>query len=239
MPAPDGGFGRSRRSERLAARAGVLIVQLGLALALLAGFRVEVSRPAEMVGRLIEVVLPPKRPPPPIEAEPRPRHEASAPPKTATPSPGAAPRPKREAAPSVAPVVVVPARAAPSGGGTGLGSAAGAASGGGAGGEGVSPGDNGGGTDLEQIAGEIRPSDYPRDLRDAGVGGTVGLLFTVGTNGRVARCTVTRSSGVPELDALTCRLIQKRFRYRPATDRFGRPVADEVEGDHEWVARAR
>jgi protein TonB len=238
MPAVARGFGRSKPGERFAALAAVLIIQLGLGLALLAGFRVEISRPAEMVGRLIEVALPPE-PPPPIEAEPRPRHEASAAPRAAARSPGAAPGPKREAAPAVALVVVLPARAAPAGGGTGLGSAASGASGGGAGGQGENAGDNGGGTDLEQIAGEIRPSDYPRDLRDAGIDGTVGLLFTVGTNGRVTRCTVTRSSGVPELDSLTCRLIQQRFRYRPATDRFGRPVADEVEGDHEWIARTR
>jgi protein TonB len=62
------------------------------------------------------------------------------------------------------------------------------------------------------------------------------MVFTVGTDGRVTSCTVTRSSGVPELDALTCRLIQQRFRYRPSTDRFGRPIPDEVEGEHDWVA---
>jgi protein TonB len=52
----------------------------------------------------------------------------------------------------------------------------------------------------------------------------------------VTSCTVTRSSGVAELDALTCRLIRERFRYRPSTDRYGRPIADEVEGEHDWVA---
>jgi periplasmic protein TonB len=55
----------------------------------------------------------------------------------------------------------------------------------------------------------------------------------------VSRCTVTSSSGVPELDALTCRLIVQRFRYRPSTDRYGRPIADTVEGEHEWIPRAR
>lgn len=57
---------------------------------------------------------------------------------------------------------------------------------------------------------------------------------TVGVNGRVTRCTVTRSSGVPELDVLTCRLIEQRFVYRPATDRQGRPVPDEVEIEWTW-----
>jgi protein TonB len=76
-------------------------------------------------------------------------------------------------------------------------------------------------------------------LRDAGISGTVGILFRVEANGRVSRCTVTRSSGVAELDALTCRLIQQRFVYRPSTDRYGRPIADTVEGEHEWIAHGR
>jgi periplasmic protein TonB len=63
----------------------------------------------------------------------------------------------------------------------------------------------------------------------------VGLSFRVERTGRVSRCTVTQSSGVPELDALTCRLIVQRFRYRPSTDRYGRPIADTVDGEHEWI----
>jgi protein TonB len=123
----------------------------------------------------------------------------------------------------------------PSVGGTGTGPALGSDAGGGPGGsDTVGSGD--GGSDLEQIAGEITPRDYPRHLGQAGVGGRVGIVFTVGVNGRVTRCLVTRSSGVPELDALTCRLIQQRFIFRPATDRYGRPVPDEVEGEHIWEA---
>jgi protein TonB len=134
--------------------------------------------------------------------------------------------------------VVIRPTVATSGGGAGSGPALGSGTGGGAGGNGY--GDSGGeGTDLEQIAGAITPSDYPRHLRDAGIGGIVGLRFTVGVNGRVIHCTVTHTSGVPELDALTCRLIQERFLYRPSTDRYGRPVADEVEGEHEWDAGRR
>jgi protein TonB len=132
------------------------------------------------------------------------------------------------------PVVAIKPSAAPSGGGSGSGPALGSGAGGGTGGSGYGEGE--GGTDLEQIAGEITSRDYPRDLREAGIGGRVGVLFTVEPNGRVGRCTVTRSSGVSELDVLTCRLIQQRFVYRPSTDRYGRPIEDEVEGEHDWVA---
>lgn len=87
---------------------------------------------------------------------------------------------------------------------------------------------------LRRTRGDIRDSDYPDRLREAGVTGVVGLRFTVGANGRVSACAVTRSSGVPELDALTCRLILKRFRYRPTIDANGRAVADVVTGEQGW-----
>jgi protein TonB len=134
----------------------------------------------------------------------------------------------------VRPVVALRASAAPSGGGTGAGPAVG----GGSGGHGDGA-DDGGGTDLEQIAGAIGPSDYPRDLRERGLGGRVEFTFTVEPNGRVGRCSVTRSSGIAELDALTCRLVQQRFVYRPSTDGYGRPIEDEVDGVQDWVPSRR
>jgi len=39
----------------------------------------------------------------------------------------------------------------------------------------------------------------------------------------------------PALDSTTCRLIMSRFRYRPALDPDGRPVAETIRGEHEWV----
>jgi protein TonB len=105
-------------------------------------------------------------------------------------------------------------------------------------GAGTGEGDDGG-SDLVQIAGAILPSDYPRALRDRGIGGRVGVVFTVGASGRVTACSVTRPSGVADLDALTCRLIRERFIYRPSTDAQGRPIADQVEGEHDWVAARR
>lgn len=220
------------------ALAAVVLVQVGLGLILLSGLRIDVRRSEDIVQRLVEITLA-KQPPPPIE-QPRqvsPR-KASAP-KAEASKPGGSPGPKpAHAPPSVTPIVAVRPSAAPSGGGTGTGPALGAGAGGGAGGAGYGAGD-GGGTDLEQIAGEITPRDYPRQLANAGVGGTVGVSFRVEATGLVSRCTVTQSSGVPELDALTCRLIIQRFRYRPSTDRYGRPIADTVEGEHEWIPRSR
>ena len=223
-----------RPRERAYALAAVVLVQAALGFALLTGLRVDLSRSGEIVQHLIAVTL--QKPPPPviIQPPPKPQHRQAAAPKAAPEKLGGSPGPKpAHAPPSVAPVIAVKPTAAPSGGGNGSGPALGAGAGGGTGGNGY--GQDEGGTDLEQIAGEITSRDYPRDLRDAGVGGRVQFTFTVEPNGRVGRCTVTRSSGVPELDALTCRLVQQRFVYRPSTDRYGRPIADEVDGEHDWI----
>ena len=243
MPAGANSFGRISPSERLTALAAVSVIQLGIALALLSGLRVQLSRPEDVVERLIEIALP-NAPPPPVpivqpQAQPQAKREPSSASKAEPVRLGGSPGPQPAAAPpSVTPVVAVQPLAPPLGGGSGAGPAIGSGSGGGAGGNGF--GDSGeGGTDLEQIAGAILPSDYPRRLRESGIGGRVEFTFTVGPSGRVTRCAITRSSGVPELDALTCRLVQQRFVYRPSTDHYGRPIADEVEGEHVWIARGR
>jgi protein TonB len=229
-----------RPRERLGALAAVVVVQLVFGFVLLRGLHVDVSRSRDLVAQLVSIALP-KPPPPPVQPPPPPRpspkakHEQSAP--KAAPvklggSPGAKPA---HATPSVAPVVAVKPTAAPSGGGSGTGPAAGAGAGGGTGGNGY--GDDEGGSDLELISGDITDRDYPRDLGEAGVGGHVSATFTVLTNGRAVGCHITRSSRVSELDSLTCRLIEQRFRFRPGTDRYGRPVSEEADYDYDWVAR--
>lgn len=220
-----------RPRERAIALAAVAGVQLALGFALLIGLRVPVGGPAEVVDRLIEVAIPP--PPPIVLVEPKKEPERSSAPKAEPAPPGGSPgQQPAHAPPSVTPVVAVRPSVAPSGGGIGTGPALGSGAGGGTGGNGY--GSGGGGSDLEQIAGDITPRDYPRRLAKAGIGGTVKMRCTVGVNGRVSRCIVTRPSGVPELDALTPRLIEQRFVYRPATDRYGRPVPDDIEIDWTW-----
>ena len=224
----------TRPRERAFALAAVVLVEAALAFVLLNGLRVSMARPEEVVQRLIDITLS-KRPPPLIQLPPKPKpHKASAP-KAQPDKLGGSPGPKpAHAPPSVTPVVAVKPNAVPSGGGSGTGPALGAGAGGGAGGNGFGAGE-GGGTDLELISGDISPRDYPKRLGNAGVGGTVGVSFTVLINGRVTGCRVTRSSGIPELDGLTCVLIEQRFRFRPATDRFGRPVSEVVDWDQDWI----
>lgn len=228
-----------RPRERAIALAAVAFVQLALALVLLNGLKVEVGVSAEAVQRLIEIALPrtpPPPPPPQLAPKAEVRQSSSSAPKALPKLMGGTPGPKpSHALPAPTPVVAVRPAAPASGGGSGTGPAIGSGAGGGSGGQGY--GGDDGGTDLVQIAGSIGNSDYPRHLLGSGVGGRVEFTFTVEPNGRVGRCTVTRSSGVPELDALTCRLVQQRFVYRPSTDRYGRPIEDEVDGVYDWNPR--
>jgi protein TonB len=104
----------------------------------------------------------------------------------------------------------------------------------GAGGYGSGTGGGGVARRARLISGFVDDRDYPRAAIEDRASGTVFLRFVVAPNGRVSQCSITRSSGHPALDATTCRLIMRRFRYLPARDRFGRPVAETVNGDHDW-----
>lgn len=106
---------------------------------------------------------------------------------------------------------------------------------------GAGDGDGGGGEDdipPRWLKGRIRDSDYPRAAAEAGIGGTVSVRYTVEANGRVTDCAPTRSSGSSELDALTCRLIEQRFRFRPSRDANERAVPSTIVEDHEWILEA-
>lgn len=234
MPAYADHRNLGRPRERAYALAAVVGVQLALGFALLTGLRVPISWQADAVERMLKFTLAPPPPPvPPPEPEPKRARDSESAPKAEPAPQGGSPGPKpAHSPPSITPIVAVNPTAAPSGGGTGTGPALGSGAGGGSGGNGYGAG--GGGRDLELLSGDITPRDYPRRLAKAGIGGTVHMRGTVEVTGRVTHCIIARSSGVPELDALTCRLVEQRFVYRPATDRYGRRVPDQVEIEWTW-----
>ena len=80
-------------------------------------------------------------------------------------------------------------------------------------------------------------ADYPRWAWERGIGGTVGVRFTVALDGRVANCRITRSSGHRELDVWTCDLLQRRYRFAPARGEDGAPVPADVIERHSWEVR--
>ena len=93
---------------------------------------------------------------------------------------------------------------------------------------------------AQRIAGRLSgATDYPPAARRSGVEGSVAVRYIVGTDGRVSGCRVLRSSGHAELDSTTCRLIEQRFRYRPARDFEGRPVPEPVSRTFDWMLPGR
>lgn len=77
-------------------------------------------------------------------------------------------------------------------------------------------------------------NDYPsRALREEREGVTR-FSVTVGADGRVASCQVTGSSGHSDLDDTTCKLIQRRGRFNPATDGNGDPTTGTWASAVRW-----
>jgi len=235
---------RSILGARVRAAVGAVAINLALGYALLSGWPREV---VEMIDdRIVMLDLAPPPPPPPVEIIPPPvrsdRPEGAA----------APPNIRSRATAIVAPPPVLPTPPTPivaatvAGAGTDATSGAalvagpGTGSGGqgdGTGGGGDGDGDGGGADDEtppRRIGGRIRDSDYPRGLGEAGVNGTVGVRYLVAVDGRARECQVTQSSGNAVLDQTTCRLIESRFRYRPARDARGQPMPSYLVENHEW-----
>src|SRR3546814_12871878 len=84
------------------------------------------------------------------------------------------------------------------------------------------------------VSGRIEDRDYPRQAARAKSGGEVEVRFTIQPTGRVTGCRVARSSGDAVLDATTCRLIEDRFRFRPATNAAGEAVARAYGWRQNW-----
>jgi len=78
-------------------------------------------------------------------------------------------------------------------------------------------------------------NDYPtRALREEREG-TTSFRVTVGPDGRVTDCSVTSSSGSPDLDDATCANVKRRARFNPATDGEGQPTTGSYSNRVRWV----
>ncbi|HYG30234.1 MAG TPA: TonB family protein [Allosphingosinicella sp.] len=245
-------------TERVRAALPVAAIHILLALALIRGLASMPPAADEDRVKLIDLALPPPVPeliPPPApstgETESRrsgaPREEGAASPPNLESRATEIVAPPRPAASPLPAAAIAGAGAAPTQGaapvrGPGTGSGGlGQGTGSGAGGDGPGGGGEGGygdGRGLRPprwLRGRLRDSDYPRGLGEAGVRGRVGVRYVVETDGRVTNCSVTRSSGSSVLDDTTCSLIEQRFRYDPARDRYGRPIRSNLIESYEWL----
>jgi protein TonB len=241
-------YAATRPKERITSAIATVAVEALIIAALIAGVRPHVPRVAQETLKIFHIVppAPPKPPPPPPEEQITPRTKE----KEGAASP---PNLRSKATEIVAPKPIIPPPTPPipaapkpdigsqtsSGAsdipGPGNGSG-GIGEGTGSGGSGSGPGGGGrGGTPPRHISGRLHNSDYPRWAIEAGIHGTITLIVTIEPNGRVSYCDIRRSSGSEELDDMTCRLIQQRYRYRPALDPEGHPVRSRELQNHSWV----
>jgi len=230
--------------DRMKVAFAVAVLHVALAFALIAGLHVDM--PLRISDELKVFKVLPDAPPIPEPKKPVSQHEspraegAAAPPNLkAKPAPLVAPVPVISV-PIPPPIIAAPVpgvgnqasagNAAIKGPGTGSG---GLGDGTGSGDEGYGDGD-GGNSPPRWIRGHIRDSDYPKAEAEAGVGGTVSVRYAVEADGRATGCIVTRSSGSADLDSVTCRLIEDRFRYRPSMTPQGRAVRSIIIENHHW-----
>lgn len=81
----------------------------------------------------------------------------------------------------------------------------------------------------------VTTSDFPgRDLHE-GHQGRVGFELRIGVNGRAESCRIIASSGFPGLDAATCTNVIKRARFEAATDDTGAKAPGAYSGTIRWV----
>jgi protein TonB len=109
--------------------------------------------------------------------------------------------------------------------GTGAGGV-GTGTGSGGSGSGSGGGGSGGIATRPAVVRGITNRDYPTDVsRYWPRGGAVFIAVRVLPNGRATDCKINRSIGIPAIDQWTCKLVEERAVFRPATDANGRPVA--------------
>ena len=235
----------SRR--RTATAAGVAVLHVAVFYLLTIGSVVQVPLPDEAVMVFDVPAVAPAPPEDEIELPevraPELEGAASAANLVAKPKPIVAPPPKIPVE-NPPPIVAAPVAATGTEASAGSADVPGPGTGGGGEGTGLGTGLEGGGTGgggsrTRWLKGRIKNSDYPRAAAEAEVGGTVVVHFDVGTDGRVGNCRVVSSSGNADLDRTTCRLIEKRFRYRPATDAAGRAVPDVAGWKQDWWLEPR
>lgn len=222
----------------------------GIVALLVFGFGV--NRTVEATPGLLAIDLAAVTPPPPKERPERRRAEKAAPEDEAGMR-----NLENKATPIVAPPVnplippppVVTARQADAGSaaqtgasplpgpGRGAGSYGDGLGGGGMGGEGDGTGDGEAVRGPRRTSGRIAFRDLPEGLLTEGQEAAATVVFAVNVDGTANECRIERSSGLAAIDGLTCRLIEQRFRYRPAANRFGRPVRSMVRETHTWYAR--
>lgn len=235
---------RPTTNHRIGSALAAIAVEALVVYALIIGLAVHLAAPVDETLKLFKVSPPP---PPPDIIRPDPvrskrRDGATSPPNLR------AKATEIVAPPPIVRIVVPPPIVSAEKPGVGADPTAGAAdirgpgtgaggAGNGTGRGGAGDGDGGSGDDTEPRwrRGDLSNADFPASVLARGdFHGTVSVRYVVTSNGRATQCEIIRSSGDRDIDAVTCRLIEKRFRFDPSRDASGRPVWSRVADNHTW-----
>lgn len=80
----------------------------------------------------------------------------------------------------------------------------------------------------------VTTEDYRGNWIRQEMTGRARFRLEIAADGRVAGCTITASSGHPELDAATCALVARRARFQPARGDEGEPVPGSYSNAIDW-----
>lgn len=81
--------------------------------------------------------------------------------------------------------------------------------------------------DMHALA-QFVQADYPVDALRYEEEGTVTMKLVIGPDGRVAKCTVTVSSGSTSLDEGACKAMTTHAVYEPARNAAGEAISDTL-----------
>lgn len=87
---------------------------------------------------------------------------------------------------------------------------------------------------LEAPGKWFSPEDYPVAASLDGLEGRTGFKLDIDTDGRVARCVISISSGLELLDETACTILKQRARFKPALDKNKAPVVGSYTGTINW-----
>ncbi|HUG45621.1 MAG TPA: energy transducer TonB [Sphingomicrobium sp.] len=98
--------------------------------------------------------------------------------------------------------------------------------------------EGGEGVAREDAKGNLRrlfsADDYPWQAVISGDGGTVEVALLVDETGKVADCSIARTSGVAVLDAQSCWVLRERAKFTPAVGKDGKPAKDSFLQRISW-----
>lgn len=229
------------RQDRAQSLTAVIAIHIAVGYLLVSGMGTDIAERVDSGFKVIEI-SPPQPPEPAPDDQPAKTEEGAASPENLRASPTQIVLPPPEVKlPVATPLVVAPVAGPDNDASAGASEQPGPGTGSGGQGDGSGSGNSGDGTGgggivsgPHHLSGALTRKDIPRSVWQADTRGRVVVRFTVGADGHARDCHVRQTSGHAELDAITCRLIEQRFRFEPARDTAGRAVASPYGWVQEW-----